>query len=111
MVKIPLALPVQPKVIGKVTRHVLRAMERVRRIVEKERVRVSSLGRAIAHAAEVEETNIVDFLAEIAVTEPEVTFDETVIVHEINVVESGLKEALATSAAGKQPQLLEMDKT
>ena len=45
-----------------------------------------------------------DFLAEIPVNEPEVTFDETVVVHEINVVESGLSEALAASAAGKQPQ-------
>ena len=63
-----------------------------------------------AHSTEIQETNIVDFLAEIPVNEPEVTFDETVVVHEINVVESGLSEALATSAAGKQPQYLEMDK-
>ena len=63
-----------------------------------------------AHSTEVQETNIVDFLAEIPVNEPEVTFDETVVVHEINVVESGLSEALAASAAGKQPQYLEMDK-
>ena len=63
-----------------------------------------------AHTMEVQETNIVDFLAEIPMAEPEVTFNETVTVHEINVVESGLREALATSAAGKQPQHLEMDK-